>query len=75
MLYSQFRKKMTPYLYEQEKKASCLCARRRREGERWDASPEKMDCLEMSHPAVCPCLAERNQLSPGVGTQQGSARA
>lgn len=79
MFYSKCKKKMTPYLYEQEKKEICLCARGRREGERWDASPERTDYLEMSHPAQahasCPCLTEGDPLSHGVRARQGSAGA
>ena len=79
MLYSKCKKKMTPYLYEQEKKEICLCARGGREGERGDASPERIDYLEMSHPAQahasCPCLAEGDPLSHRVRAGQGSARA
>lgn len=66
-------------MYEQERKEICLCARGRREGERWDPSPEGMDYLEMSHPAQahasCPCLTEGDPLSHGVRAWQGSAGA
>ena len=68
----------TAYVYE-EKNGNCPCARGRREGERCDVSPEKMDYLAMSHSAHahanCLCLAEGDLLSHGVRARQGSARA
>lgn len=77
MLYSKRKKKMTPYLYEQEKKEICPCARGRREGERWDASLKRIDYLAVSHPAkptlVVPAW-QREILSP-MGSEHGRGLA
>jgi len=80
VLYAVFKmqEEKTAYVYE-EKNGNCPCARGRREGERCDVSPEKMDYLAMSHSAHahanCLCLAEGDLLSHGVRARQGSARA